>query len=578
MKKTLTLVAALCTFLTFNVKAQLPDGSIAPDFTLKDINGTTHNLYTYLNAGKTVYLDFSATWCSPCWSVHNRRALDTLYRLHGPIGQTGVSSSSTNDVMVIFIEGDDNTNGGCIINSGCNTSYAPTQGNWALNTDYPICDSGEVVMNAYQNGYFPTVYMICPDRGTHCFQTTQTGTSTYMSAADLYAARATAPCPVASASLDASLSNGSAQNSLSICDSSAVTVNLTNESTVPLTSATITFKVNGVTQKVVNWTGNLATYNYTPVTTKILGPIGSNLITAVVSSPNGGTDAVSSNNTNAYTIANAAMSAVTTPTVTEGFQSTFPPANWGVVNGGDQLYKWVSSAHGGYQASNKCAYIDLWDTPSGDRDEMVLQTVDMSAFTAANLSFDIAKAGITNQADELRVRVSTDCGNTWTTVYDKYDYATTNPLQTVTSNNAWSPTAASQWRTDVINMNSYAGNPSVIIKFQTISGYSNNLYIDNINLATPAGVREINNISNVRLFPNPTTSLTTIEVSLAKQDNVTISVYNTMGQIVLSQQHNNVPAGDNAFTLNTENLTSGIYNVVTTSKQGVNTQKLSVSK
>ena len=29
--------------------AQLPDGSIAPDFTATDINGVEHNLYSYLD-------------------------------------------------------------------------------------------------------------------------------------------------------------------------------------------------------------------------------------------------------------------------------------------------------------------------------------------------------------------------------------------------------------------------------------------------------------------------------------------------------------------------------------------------
>jgi hypothetical protein len=579
MKKIITLAALASTLIAFDAKAQLPDGSIAPNITLKDLSGTTWDLYTLLNSGKTVYLDFSATWCNPCWNVHNRRALDTLYEMHGPAGQPGVSASTTDDVMVLFVEGDDNTTTGCLTNSpSCNTSYAPTQGDWSLNCSYPLLDSGGTAMNNYQNTYFPSVYMICPDRGTHFLGTTQTGTSTYLSTGDLYALRTSTPCAVASASLDASLSNGSPQNSISICDSSLVTVNLTNESTVTLTSATITFQINGVTAKTISWTGSLATYNYTPISVKLLGPVGSNLITAVVSNPNGGTDAVAGNNTNAYTIANVVMTTATVPTVTESFQgASFPPTNWGVVNGGDQTYKWTSSAHGGFQASTKCSFIDLWDTPAGDRDEMVLQTLDLSSAASANMTFDIAKAGITNQQDELRVLASSDCGNTWTIVYDKYDYATTNPLQTATSNSSWAPTASANWRTDNVNLNAYAGMSSVLLKFQTISGYSNNLYIDNINLTT-TGIRDINNIGNVRLYPNPATAQASVEVSLVKEDNVTINVYNNMGQLVLSQQHNNAVTGDNTYVLNTENLASGIYNVVTTTKQGHNTQKLSITK
>ena len=47
----------------FQANAQVADGTIAPDFTVTDIMGNTHNLYSYLNANKHVILDFSATWC-----------------------------------------------------------------------------------------------------------------------------------------------------------------------------------------------------------------------------------------------------------------------------------------------------------------------------------------------------------------------------------------------------------------------------------------------------------------------------------------------------------------------------------
>ena len=41
--------------------AQLPNGSVAPDFTATDVNGNQHRLYDYLDQGYTVILDISAT-------------------------------------------------------------------------------------------------------------------------------------------------------------------------------------------------------------------------------------------------------------------------------------------------------------------------------------------------------------------------------------------------------------------------------------------------------------------------------------------------------------------------------------
>ncbi len=49
------------TSFTFQSKAQS-----APDFSLTDVNGTTHHLYTELEAGKTVVLDFFGLTCGSC--------------------------------------------------------------------------------------------------------------------------------------------------------------------------------------------------------------------------------------------------------------------------------------------------------------------------------------------------------------------------------------------------------------------------------------------------------------------------------------------------------------------------------
>ena len=172
MKKILTIL--VLALITHNISyAQLPDGSIAPDFTLTDLDGVTHNLYDYFNDGYTVFIDFSAVWCGPCWGYHTSGALEDLYINHGPAGYPNVSANTTNDVMVIFIEGDGNSED-CLRNISCPTT---THGDWVSGTPYPIiCTDGTVntasVTSAYQIGFWPTVYMICPDK-----LTTEIGTS-----------------------------------------------------------------------------------------------------------------------------------------------------------------------------------------------------------------------------------------------------------------------------------------------------------------------------------------------------------------------------------------------------------------
>jgi len=147
MKKIVTSVA-LCLAASASM-AQI--GAVAPDFTATDINGNSHNLYTYLNAGKVVLLDVSATWCGPCWGFHNNHYLEDLYAQFGPAG--------TNEVVVLFYEGDDATNSADLHGTGSNT-----QGDWVTGVPYPIIDEAplSISLNVYAPLGYPTINVICP--------------------------------------------------------------------------------------------------------------------------------------------------------------------------------------------------------------------------------------------------------------------------------------------------------------------------------------------------------------------------------------------------------------------------------
>lgn len=152
MKKHFLLL--LFAFLGWStVQAQIPDGSIAPDFNATDLNGNSYNLYTLLEQGKTVFLDVSATWCGPCWNYHNSHALKDIWDQYGPDG--------TNEAFVFFAEGDPSTNQNCLYGpAGC---VGGTQGNWVAGTPYPIIhQQGPSIASAYQINYYPSIFVICP--------------------------------------------------------------------------------------------------------------------------------------------------------------------------------------------------------------------------------------------------------------------------------------------------------------------------------------------------------------------------------------------------------------------------------
>jgi hypothetical protein len=155
--KRLLLGLFLTAGLTAN--AQLPNGSIAPDFTATDINGVEHTLSEYLAAGKTVIIDISATWCGPCWQYHGTHALEDTYYSYGEGG--------SNEIVVLFIEGDPGTSVSSLYGTNVPGDNGTTQGNWTVGSPYPIIDDGDgSIADAYQIAFFPTVYRICPNGTT----------------------------------------------------------------------------------------------------------------------------------------------------------------------------------------------------------------------------------------------------------------------------------------------------------------------------------------------------------------------------------------------------------------------------
>ncbi len=150
-KVDLYLILPLLVFLTYSpISGQIPNGSIAPNFIATDINGEEHNLYQVLAEGKQVILDFSTTWCGPCWSYHNTGALETIYEELGPDG--------TDELMVYYIESDIETTMDDLL--GLTNG---SQGDWVTGTDYPIIDDSSI-KSPYQVGSYPTIIKVCGDR------------------------------------------------------------------------------------------------------------------------------------------------------------------------------------------------------------------------------------------------------------------------------------------------------------------------------------------------------------------------------------------------------------------------------
>jgi hypothetical protein len=152
-----TIIALILAF-PVSIYAQLPNGSTAPDFTLTDYYGTEHNLYEYLDAGKTVILEVFAAHCPSCWNYHQTNRLKNLYNAYGPEG--------TNELMVLALEHDQWNGHNAFIGDG---DPWVTQGNWLEGTPFPIFnveDPDRGVFADYNINGYPIIHKICPNRIT----------------------------------------------------------------------------------------------------------------------------------------------------------------------------------------------------------------------------------------------------------------------------------------------------------------------------------------------------------------------------------------------------------------------------
>lgn len=322
MKKLLFSAAMLLAGVSAN--AQLAPGSVAPNFTVTAYQswlstaGTTSNgsytLYDYLDQGYTVFLDVSATWCGPCWNYHLSGALEDVYAAHGPAGAPGVSASTTDDVMVIWIEGDGTTADATMLDG------AGAIGNWiepaaGTQIQFPMANpasaSANQINNDYNIAYFPTIYRICPNRIIE-----EVG---QLDGTELYATVSACPPP---ASAPADVAALGYTGALVHCEGAYTpSVQIQNNGTSALTAATVTITQGGTTVSTGTYSGNLATYGVANVTCTPIANFTGGALTVTVTTAGDASAANNGVNATVAAAANAVSQYVTVNITTDYYAS-----------------------------------------------------------------------------------------------------------------------------------------------------------------------------------------------------------------------------------------------------------------
>ena len=218
----------------------------------------------------------------------------------------------------------------------------------------------------------------------------------------------------------------------------------------------------------------------------------------------------------------------------ETFESNyFSTMHWKIINRDDDI-TWGLSETNGLDNSYISAKIGLFFYEDiYQKDDLLSPNIQLNNNNSYYLNFDYAhqhrNAGSRN--DSLIVEVSSDCGSTYKRVFAKGGSSLTT---TDTLDMNFEPIYSTHWEHESIQLSQYINNEEFIqLKFTTVNGKQNNLFLDNISVATQEEFSALELQSkNILLMPNPANSNIKIIWDGNQKQNIHINLIDISGRII----------------------------------------------
>ncbi len=340
------------------------------------------------------------------------------------------------------------------------------------------------------------------------------------------------------------------------------TVSFTSNGLDTIHSLTLNYKIDNSSSDSILWNGTLIRNQVIQFPLGAISGIasGTHTLTIYTSNPNGLADQVPANDTVKQVFS---VPAIVDAPVFEGFEETaFPPANW-IVDNPDASLTWerTTAAAKSGAASMVIRNYDYLGTNNVDRfiSPIVKYNASVDSFF---VSFDYAYSqGINSSSsglplDTLELQLTTDCGNTVTTLWKKWGEDLQTTGDSVSSITSRFIPKSNQWKSANIYLSPLIGTQNFQVYFVAKSNNQNNLYIDNIDIYTktvPALVKS----QGYLIYPNPFTSTVLIRNYRVPTSLQNIFIYNSIGQLVWKDALNGT--GITEMTVNLSKFPSGMY-------------------
>lgn len=207
-------------------------------------------------------------------------------------------------------------------------------------------------------------------------------------------------------------------------------------------------------------------------------------------------------------------------------------------------------------------------TNTGVYSSLITPNIDISGAANVVVNFDFAYGKKTSAVptEELRVFVSNDCGATWAQRY----YKTGNALITNGGaiNSSFTP-GSNDWRKEAVPVQlNLLQTGRLMFKIEARNMGGNNMYIDNFRVYTTLGTNEdVAAKNNISLYPNPLTTATGINFELNKAEEVSVKIYDLVGNLVYNGETEKLASGSHAIP---------VYNKLKGYKAGMYMVQLSI--
>ena len=344
------------------------------------------------------------------------------------------------------------------------------------------------------------------------------------------------------------------------------TVSLKNTGQQTLTTATIYYRIGTGAWSSYVWNGSIpaggtgsATLPAIPVTVA-----GQQALVDSIVLPN---NKVDHNNYDNKSSATASVLNSTAAPLPLAYDFEAANANWISWPGnGTNAYPIVRASNSGGApigagGSAYAAWFNGWDLPAGYTGFYLFPKAELPAGPKA-VDFSVAYAQWQNNSgaligDKLELMYTIDCGANWVSVWSQANevLATAPPTS---GNTPFIPTAAS-YKPRSVDIS--AVPTGAYFAFKATSGNGNYMFIDNVNVrvGSTTGIDNVVKEGGTKIYPNPTADVLQVELELLKAAKVTFTIYNALGQSVGTVSAKELSTGISKTTIDTKNLSAGMY-------------------